>query len=84
MNFFFPKLQSDRESNLLEPFTNLLAKILMYMSFFFLHRDIYNCDVYLTLLLLGDCDARYAKWLRNDIIATDGTPLEIVTTILGS
>ena len=54
------------------------------MSLFFLHRDIYNCGVYLTLLLLGDCDARNAKWLQNDIIATDRTQLEIVTTILGS
>ena len=84
MNFFFPKLDPDQENNLLESFTNLQAKILTCMSLFFLHRDIYNCGVYLTLLLLGDYDARYAKWLQNDIIATDGTQLEIVTTILGS
>ena len=79
MKAFLPKLQSDQEGNLLETFTDLLAKLLMSMSLFFLHWDIHNCDAYLTLLLLGDCHAKNAKWMWNDIVTAEGTQLEIVT-----
>ena len=52
--------------------------MLMRMNLFFLHRDIYNCDAYLRLLL-GDCSARNAKCLRNYITTVEETQLETLT-----
>ena len=69
MKTLFVRLQSDHESVLLELFTELPAKILMNVSlpsnFESLLHDISNRYLYLALLL-GDCNARDAKWRCHD------------------
>ena len=51
-------------------------------NFEFLLQDIFNGNLYLTLLL-GDYNARNTKWWHHDITTTEGIQLETTTTIYG-